>query len=673
MADPAWRADLRRLGLALLIAGLHGLIYVFLLPPWQHYDEPNHFERAWLEAGLTFSQPGDFAARMNRQVYRSMIETGFFDYTGGKPVLPLPREKVRIPGFSQSDEPPLYYRLAGLAVRLMPQASVKRQLYAMRLVSWLLYLLTVVAAWGVGRELFSERSPARRLLPLTAALLPGLAELMSAANNDVLAAAVFSWFFWGALRLLQRGPRPLELAWVCATAALAYYTKNTALIALPLLALALPLSVLRGRARRAAIALLLLAPLLVLAGGATLDDARAWLRGVDQADGLRISTTTPGLAAAGLHPAVGQAALQLNAGGEQTSRRAAPPVYQVLPPATAAGLFGRPVTLGAWMWASEALPARTPQLLAGGQKFSKTVALTTQPQFFAFQAVLPRGQDRIWLTLDPDPPPGRQARVYYDAIVLAAGQYPEDQPPVFVGPDAAGGAWGGQPFQNLVRNASVEQPALRLRGRLDLLSERFLPDRSRATTLLASLQDLGGTGYFYLTTLRHLFHTFWARFAWGHVPLAGSWSYLLPAAASLLGLVGLAWGLLRRRGRLDGAVLLLCLSACLVTWAIAAVRGMVYLHLPGYYFSTARHAVPVIVPTLAALVFGWSELYLAAARLAQFRRPTPVDPAGAVPAQAAPAAARLTASRLALALYLAFFLWLIAWSILSIAWHYRLL
>ena len=33
--------------LIVFIAVIHGLIYVFLIPPWEHYDEPNHFEFVW--------------------------------------------------------------------------------------------------------------------------------------------------------------------------------------------------------------------------------------------------------------------------------------------------------------------------------------------------------------------------------------------------------------------------------------------------------------------------------------------------------------------------------------------------------------------------------------------------------------------------------------------------
>jgi len=32
----------------LVLALANGLLYLVLVPPWQHYDEPTHFEYAWL-------------------------------------------------------------------------------------------------------------------------------------------------------------------------------------------------------------------------------------------------------------------------------------------------------------------------------------------------------------------------------------------------------------------------------------------------------------------------------------------------------------------------------------------------------------------------------------------------------------------------------------------------
>ncbi|HEY80691.1 MAG TPA: hypothetical protein G4O05_06380, partial [Caldilineae bacterium] len=54
-----------RAGLILLLALLNGLLYLFLVPPWQHYDEPGHFEYAWLIADRgRLPQAGDYDPAM---------------------------------------------------------------------------------------------------------------------------------------------------------------------------------------------------------------------------------------------------------------------------------------------------------------------------------------------------------------------------------------------------------------------------------------------------------------------------------------------------------------------------------------------------------------------------------------------------------------------------------
>jgi hypothetical protein len=41
----------------LLLAAINGLFYIFIVPPWQHYDEPNHFEYIWLLAAGKLPNP----------------------------------------------------------------------------------------------------------------------------------------------------------------------------------------------------------------------------------------------------------------------------------------------------------------------------------------------------------------------------------------------------------------------------------------------------------------------------------------------------------------------------------------------------------------------------------------------------------------------------------------
>ena len=72
----------------LFLALVNGLLYVFIVPPWQHYDEPNHFEYVWLLADRSERpKPGDYDTGMRRDVARSMIEHKFYDGWGTPPDL----------------------------------------------------------------------------------------------------------------------------------------------------------------------------------------------------------------------------------------------------------------------------------------------------------------------------------------------------------------------------------------------------------------------------------------------------------------------------------------------------------------------------------------------------------------------------------------------------------
>ena len=137
-----------KLLVVILILGLvHGLTYVFLVLPWQHYDEPSHFEYVWLVANRPgLPQPYDYDPEMRREVAASMLEHGFYRDLGYRPNL---NDEVIGIGYAQLGDPPLYYLLASLPVRLMDGQDVTLQLYAARLVSLCLYLVVILISWSM--------------------------------------------------------------------------------------------------------------------------------------------------------------------------------------------------------------------------------------------------------------------------------------------------------------------------------------------------------------------------------------------------------------------------------------------------------------------------------------------------------------------------------------------
>ena len=225
--------------------------YLLVVPPWQHYDEPGHFEYVWLIANEpTFPRKGDHDEEMLRELVRSMDLYGFY---GEQPLPPGDwslDELKQLIGISQVGDPPVYYWIAALPLRVIHFPDITTELYIGRGMSLLLYLITIVAAWGVMDELLSNiKHPLSWMVPAFLVALPGLVDIMTAVNNDVGAVAFFSLFLWGSVRLIKRGFSIPGVMWLIVSAGLCWWTKNTTVVVLPLTVFVLLLSLINARKR----------------------------------------------------------------------------------------------------------------------------------------------------------------------------------------------------------------------------------------------------------------------------------------------------------------------------------------------------------------------------------------------------------------------------------------
>ena len=100
---------------ALVLALVNGIIYMIIIPPWQHYDEPNHFEYVWLVANRPgLPKFGDYDFHLHQVVARSMIEYKFFTNLGFLPDLNSKDQPAWIGSYDQTNDPPVYYLIASL-------------------------------------------------------------------------------------------------------------------------------------------------------------------------------------------------------------------------------------------------------------------------------------------------------------------------------------------------------------------------------------------------------------------------------------------------------------------------------------------------------------------------------------------------------------------------------
>ncbi len=520
------------LPLILALALLRGLLYLAVMPPWQHYDEPTHFEyiRLLAERGR-LPQPGDYDLEMRREIAASMQAADFWKDMG-RPALDLFSATPPNIGITELPHPPLYYLLLALPQALLRYQDVETQLYVARLGSVLLYLVVVAAVYALAVELF----PRRPGLALTAAglvaFLPTMTDLMSSVNNDVGAAAAATLFLWATVRLLRRGPSPGRVVALLLLAGACVTTKSTSgLVALTGL-LGLAGSWLHARRPWLpwAVAGLALAGLLVIA----LDwqqYASSWYDGRLVGGPLRQRTAAP----------LGDFALVLSPAGEEHPSI----VVQELPPARGRALAGHPVTLGAWLRGSGEEDQRAELRLrdASGVQ-SHEVALTGEWRFASFTATVAAGSPTVQAMVAI--PPGAAGQlVYADGLILVPGTYDREGTPQFAGDDAKRATWHGQEVTNLLHNGSAEAAWPGFRSWLR--SARVY--RMGVQEVLHAVLDWRRTGWVYRPELEVLHRSFWGSFAWGHLSLPDAWFYP-PAALALAAAAGVALGLVRHnRGR----------------------------------------------------------------------------------------------------------------------------
>ncbi len=586
--------NLHPLVLILAIGLLHGGLYLLLVPPWQHYDEPTHFEYAWLIANEgRLPTPGSFDSTMHREVAASMIEHGFFEHLA-RPNLLLDNTWIGIP---QTSDPPLYYLLAAVPLLFLKGADITVQLHAVRFLSLCMFLFTLWVSYQITIEIFPKHKFFHWFFPVSIALTPAFVDLMTAVNNDVGATAIFSVFLWLGVRLLQRGVTLTGSMLFLLVAIACFYTKNTVFLALPL-TLFLPFFILFKAPlpwRRLAW------PILVLTVGAlslfifSWQDAAFWYRSL-----YSVQQNTP-TQTQGTHA---EQALALHFSPEEKGELN---LLQPLRAQTTASLAGKAYTLGAWVWATEAIQAQAPALTIDGEKTDTLIAVTTTPTFFSVSGTIPSDVQFLNILLDPFPQPLDHAiTLYYDDVILVEGASPHEDFPVF-SRDHATGTWDAQPFTNLVRNSTAEQTWLTIHPALLF---RFREQTNLPPYALPALQDYSLTGGIYKHTVINLFQSFWARFGWNQIGLP-AFGYSLLGGFTLIGISGaiLGGGIQLRKREPQFLLVLAWFAVCMgLIWSAAFARQTLpfWENLP--FTPSARYAYPVILPTSMFILGGWGWL-----------------------------------------------------------------
>lgn len=563
--------------LILLFLGLVvGLTYVFVVPPWMHYDEPGHFEYAWLITNQDeFPQEGDYDQYMRREVAASMMEHRFDEYTGVSTSITPIYEPVKLL-IPQVGDPPLYYFLASIPLRVVKHTDIAFQLYLSRMVSLLMFLVTVWISWQVAKTLFGPEHPMSWILPGFLIAIPGFVDLMTAVNNDALAIMSFSLFIWASTLLLLRGFSFRRLVLLLFSVTLCFFSKNTAWLAIPLSVPVLFFSFFRGKNQK--YVWIGLAVLMIAVGLLSIDWGKTIPIHYSSADAqknlLRVADPRA-------------------PSGEYVLRHTGKQFHQTLTREGQNRIAGKSVTFSAYIWADQETDIKFPVI---GRLDTSTVVLsdqkihlTTKPTLHTASIEMPSGNNVAWLTLF-----GSSATpIYWDDISLIT-EYPSDHA-------------GSNEIQytNVIKNSAIEKGFPKLSDRVDWLLVKT--ELNVSTSQIIELMDYNSSGWYLRTTASMFFKTFWGYFGWGAVPLLGTYAYQGLLGLTILSSLISLFFILKNIRSIPKTIIFFFAVIVLLQLFIVFARGAGSWYSRRYY-PPARYFYPVIISVVLFISYGMYKL-----------------------------------------------------------------
>jgi len=209
-----------------------GVVYLVLAvgwnratPPFDNPDEPAqwNYVRAVADTGsLPVLRVGDDPAQLLDRLRSARFPAG---------------ESIDTIRY-ESHQPPLYYATAAIVYKLTARLSLKQHVEAVRLLSTLFGVLTILASWRLTRLLLPAEPALALATASFVAFVPMHINMTAAVENDAFSNLLLTLSMLGLLLWLQRG-----FAWRGALVlglvmGLALLTKVTALVVLPLALLA---------------------------------------------------------------------------------------------------------------------------------------------------------------------------------------------------------------------------------------------------------------------------------------------------------------------------------------------------------------------------------------------------------------------------------------------------
>lgn len=564
--------------LLMLLTFAQGLLYVFLIPPWEHYDEPTHFEYAWLIAYQNrIPEEGEYVQWMRRDLLGSMYDNNFFERRDFR-VNPIEIGKPVWIGVSQLNDPPLYYLIVSLPLRLVKFLDFTTQLFIARLVSLLMFMLTVYLAFRISKEILPKNHILTNLIPLFILFLPGFADIMTSVSNDVGVVLLSTLFLWLGIRFLNRKQTFTTAVLLVIVTAMLVWTKNIGYFFTPLLGLVFLLAIRQQKMRIAAIGAIGFLVLLFLIIFVRWGAAPAYFSvSGEQESAFRVKDhieTDP----------------DFKIVLERSERFGSPSrIIYFFNSKEINSIHSREITFGG-ISRSTATEIKNAYVLLINDRAVKAIDLQEKNNGAMLSASVAFTEEIKNMRLVLAPIADGEATIFYDDIFLASGSlddYLEGNSP------------------NLVRNGSAEKGFPLFDYQLSQLISSVFPIQIND---LWHIFDWDSHQSYYKSSFARLFRTFWAVFNWGGVFLAGKYPYRWLVGITLLAAVGFLVHLLSKQRLIEKRMLVLLASVFITIWGAAFLRGFSSSFMSYTFIPVARYAYPAIYPSAFFFIVGLYKL-----------------------------------------------------------------
>ncbi len=251
--------------LLLLTSLLKGVIFAVIIPLWHTPDEQAHF--AQIAYFAEFNKMPNTPFDLNKEVYQSEELLGTLrdergnnkftfhpeyriDYTNklnGRyedKIINLPKEyRKELVKQEAANYPPLYYWIGGVGYKIFYNQDLIVRVFIVRFISILMGVGVVYVAWLIGRELFPKIKIYQITLPVMVSFQPMFSFVSSGVTSDNLMNLLFSIVIYLCILIIKQRMNLNIVLGLILTMILLYVTKPQFILAIPIIVVALILSI----------------------------------------------------------------------------------------------------------------------------------------------------------------------------------------------------------------------------------------------------------------------------------------------------------------------------------------------------------------------------------------------------------------------------------------------